>query len=43
MVRGMNPVLAWVLWWRKRGGKHSEIDWDSIRKAYDYCEEEVEI
>ncbi len=37
----LNPVIALVLRWRKAGWKHSEIDWPSIRAAYDYTQEEV--
>lgn len=37
----MNPVIALVLHWRRIGWKHSEIDWPSIREAYDYTQETV--
>lgn len=38
----MNLVIFLILDLRKRGAKHSDIDWATFRKAYDYLEEQVD-
>lgn len=39
----MNPIIWLILHWRRQGAKHSDIPWPSMRAAYDYAEQQVEV
>lgn len=33
-----NPVISWVLFQRAEGYTHSQIDWETVRDAYNYTQ-----
>ena len=36
-----NPVIIFIKFKRLQGTKHSGINWDIVRKEYDYCETNI--
>ncbi len=39
--REINSVVWLALYFRRNGVKHSQIDWPTLRKCYDYMEENM--
>jgi len=41
MTNNPNPILFHIWVRRKQGDKHSDLNWEFLRREYNYCEEVI--